>query len=68
VDDDTLNMSVRKYLKKLGVTAQREIEAGVREQIEAGALAGDETLEVTATVSVRGLGRDVVVDGTIALA
>jgi hypothetical protein len=68
VDEETFNMSVRKYLKKLGVTAQREIEAGVREQIAAGALSGDETLEVSTTVVVRGLGRDIVVDGTIPLA
>lgn len=68
MDEDTLNMSVRKYLKTLGVTAQREIEGGVREQLDAGALKGDETLEVTATVTVRGLGRDIVVDGTITLA
>jgi hypothetical protein len=68
VDEDTLNMSVRKYLKKLGVTAQREIEGGVREQLDAGALKGDETLDVTATVTVRGLERDIVVDGTITLA
>ena len=36
MDEDTLNMSVRKYLKKLGVTSQREIEAGVRDQLAAG--------------------------------
>jgi hypothetical protein len=67
VDDETLNMSVRRFLKKLGVTAQREIELAVRKQIEAGALRGDETLEATATVTVRGLSHDVVVTGTIAL-
>jgi hypothetical protein len=60
-------MSVRSFLKKLGVTAQREIELAVREQLEAGALRGDETLEATATVTVRGLAHDVVVTGTIAL-
>ena len=68
MDEDTLNMSVRKYLKKLGVTAQREIEGGVREQIDAGALTGDETLEVTARVVVRGLPEKIVVEGTIQLA
>ena len=60
-------MSVRKFLKNLGVTAQREIELSVREQLEAGELRGDETLEATATVVVSGLPRDVVVVGTIAL-
>ena len=68
MDEDTLNMSVRKFLKKLGVTAQREIELGVREELAAGRLAGNEDLEVTATVAVRGLPHDIVVDGTIRLA
>jgi Family of unknown function (DUF6494) len=67
MDEDALNMSVRKFLKKLGVTAQREIELAVREQLEAGRLGGDETLAATATVVVSGLPREVVVTGTIAL-
>ena len=44
MDEDTFNMSVRKFLKALGVTAQREIEGAVREQLEAGELRGDETV------------------------
>ena len=67
MDEEAFNMSVRKFLKKLGVTAQREIEIAVREQLESGDLKGDETLAAEATVSVRGLARDVVVTGTIAL-
>jgi hypothetical protein len=67
MDEDALNMSVRKYLKKLGVTSQRAIETAVREQVAAGRLSGDEVLDVSATVSVRGL-PDVVVTGTISLA
>jgi len=67
MDEEALNMSVRKFLKKLGVTAQREIELAVREQIDAGGLSGDETLEAQATVTVRGLPDDVVVSGPIKL-
>ena len=67
MDEEAFNMSVRKFLKKLGVTAQREIENAVREQLEARALRGDETLEAEARVSVKGLPNDVVVTGTIAL-
>lgn len=67
MDEETFNISVRRFLKKLGVTAQREIEVAVREQLEAGELRGDETLEARATITVRGLSRDVVVTGTIAL-
>jgi hypothetical protein len=67
MEEDVFNMSVRKFLKKLGVTAQREIELAVREQLDAGELRGDETLEAQATVTVRGLPREIVVQGNIAL-
>ena len=67
VDEESFNISVRKFLKKLGVTAQREIELGVREQLEAGELRGNETLDATATVAVHGLTREVVITGTISL-
>jgi hypothetical protein len=67
VDEETFNMSTRKFLKKLGVTAQREIELGVREQLESGELQGDEQLEATATVKVQGVPNDIVITGTIAL-
>jgi hypothetical protein len=67
VDEEVFNMSVRKFLKKLGVTAQREIELAVREQLERGELHGDETLDATATVAVAGVSRDVVVTGKISL-
>jgi len=67
VDEETLNMSVRRFLKTLGITAQREIELAVREGIDGGDLRGDEALEATATVAVRGLPQEVVVTGTIRL-
>ena len=68
MDEEVFNMSVRKFLKKLGVTAQREIELAIREQLERGELQGAETLDATATVTVAGLSRDVVVTGKISLA
>jgi hypothetical protein len=67
MDEEAFNMSVRKFLKKLGVTAQREIEIEVRERLDSGDLNGDEKLEARATVTINGLSRDVVVDGTIRL-
>ena len=67
MDEDTFNMSVRKFLKTLGVTAQREIELGVREQLADGELTGDEKLEATATVRVQGVPEDIVITGVIAL-
>ena len=68
MDEEVLNMSVRKFLKELGVTAQREIELAVREQLESGDLQGDETLDATATITVDGLSHEVIVTGQISLA
>jgi hypothetical protein len=67
MDEELFNMSVRKFLKNLGVTAQREIELAVREQLDAGDLQGNETLDATATITVGGLTREVVVTGQISL-
>jgi hypothetical protein len=67
MDEDAFNLSVRRFLKKLGVTSQREIELGVREQIEAGGLSGNETLEARAVVTIDGLEREIVIIGEIAL-
>jgi hypothetical protein len=68
VDEEVFNMSVRRFLKTLGVTAQREIELAVRERLGGGDLQGDETLDATATITVAGLSRDVIVTGQISLA
>ena len=68
MDEEAFNLSVRRFLKKLGVTSQREIELGVREQLDAGKLSGNETLEARAVVTVDGLEREIVVTSEIALA
>ena len=68
MDEDRLNMAIRKFLKEVGVTSQREIELGVRELLDAGKLSGSETLEARAVVTVEGLEREIVVSGEIALA
>ena len=67
MDEEVFNMSVRRFLKTLGVTAQREIELAVRERLDGGELQGDETLDATATITVAGLSGDVVVTGQISL-
>jgi hypothetical protein len=68
MNEDVLNMSVRRFLKKVGVTAQREIELGVREEIEGGKLKGSEKLSARAVVRVEGLEREIEIEGEIALA
>ena len=67
MDEEAFNLSVRRFLKKLGVTSQREIELAVREQLDSGALSGDEKLSARAVVTVEGVEREIVVEGDIAL-
>ena len=52
MNEDAFNMSVRRFLKQVGITAQRDIEAAVRLAIAQGNLTGNDKLQVTATISV----------------
>ena len=67
MNEDAFNMEVRKFLKKVGITAQREIEQAVREAVAAGRIKGDEALSATMTLSIESLGLSQVIDGTIGL-
>jgi uncharacterized protein DUF6494 len=67
MNEDTLNMEIRKYLKTVGIKSQREIEYGVLNAIKGGGLTGTETLQVKMTLSVPSLGIEHQIDGEIAL-
>lgn len=67
MNEDTFNMEVRKFLKQVGVTSQREIEKAVRDAIQAGSLAGTETLKARMKLEVEGLNLDLVIEDDIAL-
>lgn len=61
-------MSVRKFLKTLGVTAQREIERAVREAVESGRLQDRTSFPAKATIAVPGVELVFEIDGTIEIA
>jgi hypothetical protein len=67
MNEDNFNMAVRKFLKKVGVTSQREIEKAVRDGLASGALTGDETLKARVKLEIEGLPIDVTIDGDISL-
>ena len=67
MNPETFNMSIRKFLKSVGVQSQREIEAAVEKAIAAGRLKGGETLPATMTLTIDGLALSVTIDGRIAL-
>ena len=54
MNEDAFNMSVRKFLKKVGVTAQREIEQAVRDAADKGTLKGI-ALPAKATFTIGGI-------------
>jgi hypothetical protein len=67
MNEDVFNLEVRKFLKKFGVAAQREIEKAVDSAIRAGTLRGNETLKARATLVIDGVSAEIGVDGEIAL-
>lgn len=68
MNEDVFNIDLRKFLKRFGVTAQREIERAVGEAIKSGALTGSETLEVRATLTIPNVITELRIDGEIGLA
>jgi hypothetical protein len=67
MDEEALNRTVRKFLKNVGVTSQREIEIAVRDAVAAGKLKGNESLPATATITLGGVDLNVTINGEIDL-
>jgi hypothetical protein len=67
MNDDTFNMSMRKFLKKVGITSQREIEQAVADAIEAGDISDSELLPARMVLEIPKLGLRTEIDGDIAL-
>jgi hypothetical protein len=62
IDEDRLNIEIRKFLKQVGVTSQREIEKAVREAVSSGQLPDSGSLPATMTLSIPALGLEHVVE------
>ena len=67
MDADALNMSIRKFLKHVGVHSQREIEAAVQRGLASGKLKGNEKLPATMTLRVAGVDLEVAFEDDITL-
>ena len=55
INDETLNLSVRKFLKRFGVEAQRTIEDAIRQADEAGKLEGQTAVTASVNLDLAGL-------------
>ena len=67
MDEESFNLEVRKFLKRFGVTAQREIERAVNAALENDSLRGDEVLKVNARLAIPGVLPELHIEGDIAL-
>jgi len=67
MNEEVLNVSVRKFLKKVGITSQREIEQAIRTAIAGGRLKGNEALPAKVMLTVEGVGLSVEIEGAVEL-
>ena len=67
MNPDALNMSIRKFLKMVGVQSQREIESAIERAIATGRLKGAEALPAKMTLTLEGTELNVTFDGKIQL-
>jgi len=67
MDQETFNLSIRKFLKMVGVNSQREMEQAVQKSMQSGKLKGEETIPVKVTLEIPALGVKVPFDGEIRL-
>jgi len=65
VDEDRFNIAIRKFLKEVGVTSQREIERAVRVAVEKGTLKETSVLKPRMTLRIPEIGFEHVVNGEI---
>lgn len=67
MDEETFNKEVRSFLKKVGITSQRELEKAVRERLDDGRLRGDEHLGASVVLRVPELDLEIDIDGELRL-
>ena len=67
MDEDRFNTEIRKFLKKVGITSQREIEKATRARVEDGSLKGNETLSASVVLRVPELDLELTIDDTVRL-
>ncbi len=67
MNEEAFNLSIRKFLKHFGVTAQREIEQAVRRGLEDGSISEDQPIPVRATLSVGGVVHEFHIDSELTL-
>jgi hypothetical protein len=67
MNEEVLNTSLRKFLKTVGVTSQREIEQAIRAAVAGGRIKGNEAVKAQMVLTIEAAGLSHKIDGTIEL-
>jgi len=67
MNEEKFNTELRRFLKKVGITAQQEIEHAVAEAVDKGRISGNESLDVTATIRIGEIQLETTIEGEIRL-
>ena len=67
MNEDVFNVSLRKFLKKVGITSQREIEQAVRAAVTGRLLKGNEALPAKMVLTIEAIGLTVDIEGAVEL-
>ena len=67
LNEDVLNIEIRKFLKKVGITCQREIEKSVRNAVDNSIIKKDQILAATVVLEIPTVKLKYTVDGQIKL-
>ena len=67
MNEEKFNMEMRKFLKKVGITSQREIEKAVNLAIDSGKIQGNESMQASVILEIRELDLHVEIEDKIAL-
>lgn len=67
MNEEEFNISMRKFLKMVGVTSQREIEQAVAKALAANAIQGNEQFPAKMTLEIAGLNLKFDIHGDIKL-
>ena len=68
MNEEQFNLDLRRFLKRFGISAQREIEEAVRKGLADGALTGAETIKARARLEIEGMAVDLLIEEEIHLA
>ena len=67
MNEDTFNISMRSFLKKVGINSQRAIEQAVKQAMDNGSIQGNESFPAVVTLEIAGLKLKLDIEDTIKL-